>query len=107
MNYNQIAEKYEKFDDITEWELGYNIVIKFLGHVKNKIILDYGCGNAKFSRYLRNIGAKCIAVDLSKKMIDTAKTHNNKNIDLRLIQDSDISFIESDSIDATVLNFQI
>jgi ubiquinone/menaquinone biosynthesis C-methylase UbiE len=107
MNYNQIAEKYEKFNDITEWELGYNIVTKFLGDVKNKIILDYGCGNAKFSRYLRNIGAKCIAVDQSKKMIDIAKTYDNQNIDLRLIQDTDISFIESGSIDAAVINFVI
>ncbi len=107
MDYNPIADKYEKFDDVTEWELGYKVVAKLIGSVKNKLILDYGCGNAKFSRFIRDRGAKCIAVDPSKKMIDIAKTYNNRNIDLHLIQNANISFIKSHSVDAAVINYVI
>ena len=107
MSYDRVAKKYEKYDDITEWELGYNIIDKLIGSVKNNLVLDYGCGNAKFSRFLRDRGAKCIAVDPSKKMIDIAKIYNNRNIELRLIRNSNLYFVKSNSIDVAVVNYVI
>ena len=107
MSYDRVAKKYEKYDDITEWELGYNVITKLIGSVKNKLVLDYGCGNAKFSRFLRDHGAKCIAVDPSKKMIGIAKTYNNRDIQLRLIRNSNLYFVKSNSIDAAVVNYVI
>ena len=105
MDYNEVAEDYEKFEDITEWELGYKEVFKLLGDVNNKIILDYGAGNLKFSRFLRDRGAKCIAVEPSKKMLKIAEKYNNSGIKVHEIKNNDISFLKSNSVDMIVINF--
>jgi len=49
------------------------VVFDVLGSVKNKIILEIGCGNGYLSRLLAERGAKITAVDLSKKFIRIAK----------------------------------
>jgi len=75
MDYNLMADSFDvyKEKDVTSWVLGYHNVIKYLVPLSNKRILDYGCGTGKFSRFLRDRGAKVIGVDVAERMIDLAK----------------------------------
>lgn len=102
---NSIVERYDKLKAITEWKLGYSTVAKLI-EPKDKVILDYGCGNGRVSRYFVQLGAKkCICVDSSKKMMELAKRYDTKNIELHHIQNNNISFINSNSVDGAMLNF--
>ena len=107
MDYNEVAKGYEEFNDFTEWELGYKKVLKLLGNVKNKVTLDYGAGNLKFSRVLRDKEAKCIAVEPSKEMLKISEKYDNNNIEIYNLEDNDISFLKSASVDIVVINFVI
>lgn len=69
------------------------------------MVLDYGAGNLKFSRFLRDKGARCIAIESSKEMLKIAGKYNNKDIEVHHIEDNDISFLKSSSIDIVVINF--
>lgn len=53
-------------------------LLKFLGNIKNKKVLDLGCGNGHNSYAFSKKGAKVIGLDSSKKMIDIAKTYYPK-----------------------------
>jgi len=61
--------------------LGTDRIIKILGNIKNKTILDVGCGNGKVARILAEKGAKVVAIDKVKEQIEFAKKiTKNKNI---------------------------
>jgi ubiquinone/menaquinone biosynthesis C-methylase UbiE len=55
------------------------VVIKMLGSIKGKKVIEIGCGNGYFSRYLARRGAKVTAFDISPKMIEIAKAEESKN----------------------------
>jgi len=56
--------------------------LSLLKNVKNKKILDLGCGTGVLSKILKRRGAKVFGVDVSPKMIDLAKS-NVKGVDFR------------------------
>lgn len=47
-------------------------MLKFMGDVKDKKILDLGCGEGGYSRELAKRGAELVSVDCSKKAIEHA-----------------------------------
>ena len=51
----------------------YSIINELLGKVKNKNILDAGCGDGYFSHQLKLAGAKVSACDGSKEFVNIAK----------------------------------
>lgn len=103
--WDKLAHEYDnQYDAITDWRLGYSAVEELLGDVIGKRILDYGCGSGKFSRRLDDLGAIVTGVDISNNAIKQAGQKED-NIDYRIIQKDDISFIERDSLDAAVANF--
>ena len=61
-NYDDIAREYESYgkEAITAIEIGYKNVLKLMGEVRGKKILDYGCGVGKFSRVLKDLGADVV-----------------------------------------------
>ncbi len=105
--YYSIAQSYANYGNnaITDWVLGFANVFKCLQSVSGKTILDYGCGTGKFSRFLRDNGAKVIGVDVSKKMLDEAEAQDVTNINYHHIVDADLSFMEDNSVDDAVLCF--
>ena len=56
--YDKISKQYKEYGKqaTTDWELGHKNVAKLLEPIKGKKILDYGCGNGKFSIYLAELG---------------------------------------------------
>lgn len=106
-NYDNLAEKYDTYckGATTEWTLGYPNVAKFLMPLKDKVVLDYGCGTGKFCIYIHDKVAKVIGVDTSEKMIQTARDYEAKNIEYHHFKSGKLDFIESSSVDSAVLNF--
>ncbi|MFH0701321.1 MAG: class I SAM-dependent methyltransferase [Candidatus Woesearchaeota archaeon] len=79
MNYNKVAELYytrrndkQRFD--YNRDIDVPVIIKMVGDVRNKIILDVACGFGDHARILSQKGAKqIIGFDLSQKLIKYAQ----------------------------------
>ncbi len=71
------------------------IMKSMLPDLKNKSILDLGCGSGDMDKYFISCGAKKVmATDISVNMIDCAKVVNSdKNIDYRVLKMENISSI--------------
>ena len=65
-------------------------VIRFLGNVRNKEILDLGCGNGYISRRLSRLGAILTSVDSSRRIIDLARKRDPSN-------NFEINYVQSDA----------
>ena len=64
------------------WHQKYDIdplLFKLLGNIKEKTILEIGCGNGYFARILARKGAKVSAFDISPKLIKFAKQNEKEN----------------------------
>lgn len=69
-------------------------MLKMLGNVKGKKILDWGCGSGIYAKLLTKKGAKVKGFDISKEMIDIAKDANPK-LDLKVGSGNKIPFNET------------
>lgn len=71
------------------------IMKEMLPNVKNKSILDLGCGAGDMDKYFINEGAKrVLATDISENMINVANAVNNhENIEYKVLKMEDISSI--------------
>lgn len=70
-------------------------ILRQLGDVKGKYLLDLGCGAGENSVYFAKKGARCVAADYSPGMVDVAlklAAANNVAIDGRTINAMDIEF---------------
>ena len=76
--YSQILDIFEK-----DWERYFNPVIT-KEWVKDKTIVDVGCGLAKHGYFTAKYGAKYVGVDLSDAVEDAYK--NTKNFDSLIVQ---------------------
>lgn len=83
--YNIIGEYYYKsrkdksgisyfYNELLEFPTTY----KMLGNIKNKKVLDLGCGPGINTKKMYNAGAKIKGIDLSTNLIKIAKTINPK-----------------------------
>lgn len=75
-DWNRLAEDYEAF----RGESGtYNEIVEIpamlslIGDVKNKTVLDAGCGHGYYSIFLEKKGATVTGIDIFEKMIELAK----------------------------------
>jgi SAM-dependent methyltransferase len=76
-----ILERYASPSPETPYSLEYSYNI--LGDVKDKVVLDYGCGLGENTVLLAVRGAKVIGVDISPDLIELA----NKRIEAHNFQD--------------------
>ncbi len=79
-----IKEAYKHWAPRYEQDLPYLFesesekVIPLLEHIKNKKILDLGCGTGRYSITLAKKGAIVTAIDFSEEMLAVAKKNAKK-----------------------------
>jgi ubiquinone/menaquinone biosynthesis C-methylase UbiE len=66
----------EKTGDTYHEKVVYPNLLRILGDIKGKKILDLACGQGQFSRIMQNVGAYVTGVDLGKELITLAESHN-------------------------------
>ncbi len=80
------SDFYAGYSALRQNEQGFNSTIEqpalrsLVSEIKNKIILDIGCGFGDFCRYAAQEGAqKIIGIDASRNMIEEAKNRSKVN----------------------------
>lgn len=87
--YNDITEDYSaiKSNEYKRWVEEYTFLNAIVGNngngIKNKSVLDLGCGSGHFCRLINNCAGKygvaaMYGIDVSDAMIDEAKRHEEK-----------------------------
>lgn len=79
-DYNHISQQYKKAKE-HEWRArleGYSLM-KLIGPLANRKVIDIACGEGHFARKLRQAGAgKTVGIDLSGRMIELARAQEAK-----------------------------
>ena len=86
------------------------IIFKLIGGLKNKEVLEIGCGNGYLSRLLSQKGAIVTAVDLSQKFLEYAILKEKKNplgIKYLRYNASNLKGIKRKSFDIVVSNMSL
>lgn len=89
------------------------VLEKLLELHKGKRVLDVACGNGQLSRWMAERGASVVAVDISDKLIDLAKSKGFPSvgsIEYHVVDAADESALErfgSESFDCVVCNMAI
>jgi len=100
--YESLAEAYAAVVKTKPHNAYYErpATLSLLPEVKNKRVLDAGCGPGIYSEWLIEQGAEVIAVDASPKMIELAKQRLGKEADIRQADLSKpLPFLDSSSFD--------
>lgn len=76
--YNHFAKDYDESRYASEDQkmtdsITKRIVSELVGDVKNKLILDCGCGTGRFLEFFTKKGSRIIGVDISENMLKIAK----------------------------------
>ena len=82
------------------------IMLKLLGSVKRKRILDLACGNGYFSRLLAKKHAIVTGIDYSEKLVELAVLQTGKNLNIKFsVGDaSNLKCVKSNYFDVVVCN---
>lgn len=86
-HWNNIGSKYnEEIFDVYKSDKYKKLPTYFKKHAnKNHSAIDFGCGNGKSFPYLSPIFKNILAIDISQKLIDQAKTRPYKNITFKTL----------------------
>jgi len=104
--FNAISNKYSSFvdEDPVRNFLHYPSVIKLLGDIQKKSILDIGCGDGLFARKLaKEYGAHVVGYDKASDLISIAKNNEDKDsLGNKYFVADPISFQSDDKFDSAV-----
>ncbi len=98
-NYDKLFRKYQKTH--TKPDKQYSMlptVLKLVVPLKNKTVVDVGCGDGFFSFGFAKKAKKVYGIDNSKKQIDEAKKHALKNTQFIFSDMLDFNYPKSDII---------
>ena len=97
-NWNDMAMAYENFtenSDSYSYSIEWPCIQKMLPDLKDKSILDLGCGSGRFTFLLeKEVPGTIIGIDLSQQMLDIAKEKSNKNNSKAVFQKGDINRLD-------------
>ena len=90
--YKKLREQSDSANELIEKPQFFNLV----GDVRDKTILNLGCGAGEHDRKLIELGAKSVlGIDLSEKMINEAKKlSNSSNLSYQVMSMTDIDKID-------------
>mgnify|MGYP000932219541 CR=1 FL=1 len=81
-SWGSVAQWYdkhlEKNDDTYHMKVVYPNLLRMMGDVKGKHVLDLACGQGQFSRILVDGGAFLVGVDIGKELIALAEKKNTE-----------------------------
>ncbi|CAN5732110.1 class I SAM-dependent methyltransferase [soil metagenome] len=102
-DYDDIAERYADGVDSRTWNALYERpnTLALLPDVKDRDVLDAGCGNGWYADWLATRGARVIAVDRSERMVDIARNRLGDRARVFASDLSDLS-LEPASLDLVV-----
>lgn len=111
--WDEFAETYaanhkEQGDPHKEVYLNPTLFV-LMGDIKNKRVLDAGCGEGYLSRLMEKAGATVTAIDYSSKMVEIAKKRTKLNLNIEILQSNceDLHLIEKETFDLVVSNMVI
>jgi 2-polyprenyl-3-methyl-5-hydroxy-6-metoxy-1,4-benzoquinol methylase len=105
--WKEAAEDYSK-GVIAEYMTLRPVILELIKNVRDKQVLDLGCGDGRYSIVMAEAGAKVIGIDASEHQIRLAKSKNkHKSIEYSIRDGSDLSEIKSRSIDLVLMNMLI
>ncbi|MDH5439375.1 MAG: methyltransferase domain-containing protein [Candidatus Bathyarchaeota archaeon] len=99
--------RYTDFGDLNRQYVIDPAILKMLGRVEGKRILDAGCGNGYLCRLLSKKGAEMVGVDVSKRAIEIAEDiEKNESMNIRYHVGSvcNLSTCSDATFDAVVSN---
>lgn len=98
---------YGEFGDMNRQYVIDPAILRILGEVRGKRILDAGCGNGYLCRLLSKRGAQMVGVDVSGRSIELAKRSEEEkpmNIEYHVASICNLSMCSDASFDAVVSN---
>ena len=104
--WGETTESYFEAADITNEEINFPAIIRGIKEVEGQTVLDYGCGNGRFSRKIEQMKAKkVIGVDKEQSMIDLAKNSDlDSRVEYHANPDNTLSFLPNNSVDKVMAN---
>lgn len=100
--YEALAERYAALVDSKPENAYYErpATLSLLPDVKEKRVLDAGCGPGSYSKWLMDHGAEVVAIDFSPKMVQLAKQRLGTRAEVRQADLSkSLDFLEDESFD--------
>ncbi len=104
-SYDKMAKYYYEVVDKKPFNALYErpALLSLLPDVKGKVVLDAGCAAGWYTKWLLDNGAKTIAIDFNKKMVD----FTNRRVESQcLVQQADLNnpldFLADESIDIII-----
>jgi SAM-dependent methyltransferase len=104
-NANSWSDQVRKGWDYYRKYLNNPAFLRFIGDLSGKGVLDAGCGEGYNTRLLARSGARMVGVDISRKMIEFARTEEEREplgIRYEVTSFTDLSLFPYASFDAVV-----
>ena len=77
-------------------------VLRALGDVSGKTVIDIGCGEGRFCRLLANLGALVKGIDITEALIERAREFGGAGQTYLVGDAEDLAGVEDDSFDLAV-----
>ena len=104
-SWNEVAEWYDNTvsdPDSYQQQVILPNLLRIAQVKKGQAVLDLACGQGFFSNALAEAGAQVVGVDISPKLIETAKKNTSKDISYKVASAESLSDISNSSIDTVV-----
>jgi len=104
----EMGKAYTSEGDLNRIYLLNPAIIKLVGDLKDKVVLDAGCGEGYLSRIMIENGAKVTSFDFSPKMVEVAE-RKSKGLDIEIFQGDfqELKTIKDDCFEVVVSNMVI
>jgi ubiquinone/menaquinone biosynthesis C-methylase UbiE len=80
-------------------------IVKLLGDIKGKKILEIGCGTGYWTRFFAKKGANCTGIDSNKNQLNLAKEKNTQKIKYLEMNATNLKELKPNSFDIVFLEY--